>query len=109
MSPATTNRNQIDAERARTLAADTHPTARSVAHRAFQTLSAAGNVSFAPDPRVPPAGGREQHHRDRKALAVILDKLVARGVLTKEDVDDILLATVDYCEPDPRYEGLDGR
>jgi hypothetical protein len=121
MSPATTPRTQVDPERARTLAMDTHPAAPSVAHRVFQTISAASNVSFDVDPRTPEALRRAAvnnttgtvqaaaGHRTRKALAVILDKLVARGVLTSEDVDDILLAAVDYQEPDPRYEGLDGR
>jgi hypothetical protein len=86
---------------------------QSPAERVFDVLSAGKSVSFDPmSGRVGNArraqlnattGGMRAvaAHRTRKALAVVLDKLVARGVLTRGDVDDILLAAVDFCEATP--------
>jgi hypothetical protein len=108
----TMTRDEKAADRRRVLSQDTHPTAKSVAHRVFQTL-AAGGVPFDPHPRQAESvrraaithTGSTVHaaasHRTRKALAVVLEKLLARGVLTNEDVDDILLAAVDHCEATP--------
>ena len=43
-------------------------------------------------------------HRTRKALAKLTEILVGRGLLSQEELDEILLAAVDYQEMEPAGE-----
>jgi len=101
-----------DADRTRALAERTEASiSQPTAYRVYYVLSGTREVPFDRDPKDDPARRRFQVNsfsdtllsasvfRTRMALAVVLEKLLARGVLTKEDVDDILLAAVDYHEP----------